>query len=68
LLLDGVEKDVRRRPNDPVDMPKREWSYVFKVENTLKNKFTNFGESCYTWATFACCKSILKEKDALLIE
>jgi len=55
--LNGIEKQKKRR--NKIEEEEIEWDYIYKIEMWLKNKF-NFGDYCYTWAVFDCCRSIAK--------
>lgn len=65
LILNGEQKEV-------VDFKTKEkkqvWIYFYDIETRFRRKFTSLDDSCFVWSIYDCCRTILKEKPALLEE
>lgn len=65
LILNGEEIPKKKVRGEPAPEPgETEWDYIYRIEQWLKSRF-NFGDYCFTFSVFDCCRSIVKERQAL---
>lgn len=63
LVLNGEEKTFTDFKTKQIIT---DWVFAFDIESAFKNKFTYHGQDCFIWAVYDCCRSVLKEHDALI--